>query len=347
MSVLEYVIDRMGLPAEPAATQALAYILKSNPEIAGAFVRMLQDSNIDFEPGRIEAEQEHGEARPDLTIQDNAGHVRVFVENKFWAGLTAAQPVDYLEELPEAPPSALLFIVPEQRLASVWNELKARCGEANPGWTEPPGGDSATWVRVGCRTMMIVSWGHLLERLLDVARSKGHDDLARDILQLQRLASREDVQAFLPLRADEVTNQEMARRLVNYIDLIYDIRQKLKDRGIIDTDGFAPGISRYANGIFFSFSVHKKLQTWFGIDLRVWREVGITPLWWTFDSKSGVRADHFKTNPELFRDVKDYGTVQYVPICLKAGAERDRVIEDAVEQMIRIAANLLEKIRND
>ena len=123
--------------------------------------------------------------------------MRVFVENKFWAGLTPAQPVSYLENLPEAPPSALLFIVPEQRVASVWNELKARCSEAGLEWADAPGGSTMT---LGCNTMLIASWRYILDKLLEAARAGGQ----RDILQLQALTDRMDTEAFLPLRADAI-----------------------------------------------------------------------------------------------------------------------------------------------
>lgn len=342
MSVLEYVIDRMGLPAEPAATQALAYILNSNPEIARAFVGMLQDANIDFEPRRIEAEQGHGEARPDLTIQDRDGHVRVFVENKFWAGLTPAQPVDYLEELPEAPPSAPLFIVPEQRLASVWNELKARCGEAGLEWADAPGGSAMTWARVGCNTMLIASWRYILDKLLEAARVGGHDDLGRDILQLQALTDRIDTEAFLPLRADEVTNQEAARRLMNYIGLINEVVYKFVENEIADTNGYTSSATfdyfrRY-------FCMHDKFELSLAIVFNVWRDHGISPLW-LFPQSSTVNA--FQTIFGNFTDVKILNKRPGIPIRLKTGVEREMIIEDAATQIKRIANALLETVPND
>ena len=98
MSVLAHVVVGR-LDGEPAATVALAYILNSCPDTARAFIGMLREANVEFEPGRIEAELDIEDGRPDLTIHDIDGRVRVFVENKFWAGLTAAQPVSYLEEL--------------------------------------------------------------------------------------------------------------------------------------------------------------------------------------------------------------------------------------------------------
>ena len=126
-SVLAHVVLGGSLPSEPAATQALTFILNSSPDIAWSFLGMLREANSKFEEfklGHIKAELGHEDARPDLTIYDGCGRVRIFIENKFWAGLTDAQPVSYLKGLPSDPLSALVFVVPEQRVATVWDELK-------------------------------------------------------------------------------------------------------------------------------------------------------------------------------------------------------------------------------
>ena len=49
------------------------------------------------------------------------------MENKFDALLQPSQPVGYLEALPDHPASVLAFIVPGERLDSLWSELKAKC----------------------------------------------------------------------------------------------------------------------------------------------------------------------------------------------------------------------------
>ena len=72
--------------------------------------------------------------------------------------------------------------------------------------------------------------------------------MRHDILQLQGLTSRIDSEAFLPIRADEVTNQEIARRLVNYSGLIADITQKLKDSGVADTNQLRTSHGYYTTG---------------------------------------------------------------------------------------------------
>ncbi len=263
MSVLAHVVPGGALQNEPAATQALAYLLRSSPDITRAFVGMLQEANIEFEPGRVEAEQEHEEARPDLTIHDSDGRVRVFVENKFWASLTDAQPVSYLKDLPEDLPSALMLIVPEQRVPTVWSELKERCRQAGfeP---EDAGGSAVMRAHAGCNTMLVASWRYVLDRLLDAARAGGHDTIGHDILQLQGLAGRMDREAFLPLRGDEVTDREVARRLINYSDLIGEIIDKIEHIGVASKKRFGVGHGPYHTGRFFG--VHGKFETWFGID---------------------------------------------------------------------------------
>ena len=190
--------------------------------------------------------------------------------------------------------------------------------------------------------MLITSWKYVLEGLLDAARSGGHDTVRQDILQLQGLTRRMDTEAFLPLRADEVTNQEAARRLINYSGLIEDITQKLKDSGVADTKDLRTTHGYYTAGRYLR--VHGKFGLWLGIELEVWRDAGITPLWWLFQNSEfcGV-AGHFEKIRELFDDVRVYeNELLYVPIRLKTGVERDRVVEDAVDQMKRIADTLLE-----
>ena len=343
MSVLAHVVLGGALQNEPAATQALNYILNSDKDrdIARAFVGMLRDADIEFEPGHIEAELGHEEAQPDLTIQDMDGHVRVFVENKFWAGLTDAQPVSYLEKLPEDPPSALLFIVPEQRVPTIWTELKSRCNEAGLEWTSASGESVLTWARIGGKTMAIMSWRQVLERLLDAARAGGHDDLAQDVLQLRGLTSQMDLEAFLPLRTDEVTDQQVARRMINYSDLIEDITKKLKGSGVADTKRLRPTHGYYTAGRYLR--VHSRFQLWLGVHLEVWRDAGITPLWcWVDDANFRGVAGQLKKVRDHFDDAQLYeDSTIWLPIRLRTGVERERVVEDATLQMTAIADMLL------
>lgn len=348
MSVLAHVVLNGALAGEPAATQALAHILNSSADIARAFVAMLRPAGVEFEPGYIGAELGHEDSRPDLTVHDSRGRVRAFVENKFWAGLTDAQPVSYLRELPDDPPAVLLFVVPQRRVTTVWNELRLRCHQAELKWGDGVETGTVIWARVNSRVLLITSWSHLLQALLDAAHTGGHDAVRNDILQLQGLTGRMDAEAFLPIRADEVTDQETAHRLLNYSDLIEDITRKLRDSGLADTKNLRPTHGWYTAGRYLR--VHSRFGLWLGIELEVWRDAGITPLWLMLDNGefSGV-AGHHRTIRQLFDDTQLYegAEVIYIPIHLKTGVERDRVIAEAVAQIAGIADKLLETFQDD
>ena len=343
MSVLAHVVVGR-LDNEPAATLALAYILNSSPIIARAFVGPLRNAGIEFEPGRIESELASEDGRPDLTIHDSDGRLRVFVENKFWAALTPAQPATYLRGLPEDPPSALVFVVPEQRVSTVWQELRERCRQEGLEVTSTTDSGPVKSACVGRKAMMIVSWKVVLERLLDAAGSSGHDTVKNDIRQLQGLTGRMDSAAFLPLRADEVADQETARRLVNYIELIDDIINELVHTGTADIKGLSVSNTYHYAGRFFGIHANGRFESWLGIDLRAWRDEGVSPLWWRFRTATGVVRGHFEKIPELHRDVKLRDEGLFVPVRLKTGVERDRVISDAVAQMKRIADQVLKTV---
>jgi hypothetical protein len=60
---------------------------------------------------------------PDLIGLDTTGAERLFIENKFWAGLTENQPAGYLERLGAKGGGLLVFIVPSRRFGMVWTEL--------------------------------------------------------------------------------------------------------------------------------------------------------------------------------------------------------------------------------
>ena len=74
--------------------------------------------------------------RLDLVAYDAGGSERVLIEAKFWAGLTDNQPNTYLARLLRAgEPAVLLFVAPEQRLVTVWTEIRGRadtCFDLDP-----------------------------------------------------------------------------------------------------------------------------------------------------------------------------------------------------------------------
>lgn len=347
MSVFAEVVLGSTQQKEPAATQALKYILdpNRNSELAKAFIGMLGDENIQFEPGRVEAETDSEGSRPDLKIFDMDGHVRVFVENKFWAPLTEAQPVSYLRSLRENLASALVFVVPEKRVPTIWQELKERCESAGLGWENVVENVPVQRVRVGGRNMLITSWNHVLSKLMDAIRPE-NGDARCDIFQLQGLVKRMDSEEFLPLRDEDVTDQDTARQLVNIIGLIDSIVEKLTQDRIADTDGLQAASSAYYSGRYFR--MYERFPLLLVVELELWRDHGISPLWlgsWFKENRENMES--LEEARGAFPNNVESGTYRYFPIRLKSGAERDRVIDDAAKQIKRIVDHCRESATQD
>ena len=344
MSLLGHLVPRIASSgAEPAATQALAYILNASPGMATAFVDVVGRTGIvPFTPGRIAAEEQHGDVFPDVTVHGEDGAVRILVENKFWAGLTDAQPLAYLNELPREGSAALVFVVPHQRMYGLWGELKKKCraqrveleGESTP--------DTIKWARAGHHTLAITSWKHVLGSLEQAARAEGHTELQQDIVQLRGLTDSQNVSEFLPLRDDELTDVNVARRMINYTGLIDEIAGRLVTDGIAQKERLRPSHDYKKTGRYIR--LHGKFEAWLGVDLDAWRDWGITPIWskhHTNSAYSGIEGK-IRQAAALFESAQERDSRLYVPIRLTTKAERDRVVQDAAEQMRDIADRLQE-----
>lgn len=327
MRILAHLTGGMG---EPGATQALAYLLNSHAGLLQTFVALLSPAGIQFEPRRrVESETGGDGGRPDMSIFDADGNCRVLVENKFWAGLTDAQPVDYLNKLPTDKRSGLLFIVPRQRVNMIWNELQARCKDTGLDLGE----DSleevrVKWVLAGAQRMMLVAdWENVLDVLEGAASGA---EVRSDILQFRGLIETLDAEAFLPLRSDEVTNVDVAKRVIGYVGLIDSICGRLDEKEIA---GWGRAGSYTEPSVYRNLVLNSRdNDDWAALFLSfaLWRDSGgLTPLWlWVnlefqlpadFDH-DGVRAD-------------PWGNNRCIPIRLQLGVERERVIENAVEQI--------------
>ena len=343
-SLLAHLIPRIAAKAEPAATEALAYVLNASPDVKKEFVSIVCQTGINpFMAERIEPEKQHDDSKPDLTIYDTDGAIRVFVENKFWAGLANTQPVAYLKKLPEDPPPVLLFVVPHQRIDSVWSELKKRCGDDEIDLSGEETTKDITWVRAGQRTMAITSWKYVLERLRHAAGISGNAEIEQDIVQLRGLTDQMDTAEFLPLRGDEVTDQTVARRLIDYDNLIEDITKRVEKDGNV-TMGQLRGGKGYLGRLGY---VNQKIEIWMGIYHEMWRLYGITPVWLEVYSKSfssGAWRQLLQKIKNLVNDAQESpdGKKLSIPIRLTTGVERQSVIEDAVTQVRSIADTFLQ-----
>ena len=355
-SILAHIIPEI-TQAEPAATRALHYLLDASDKVAQRFIGLVGSEPFDI--GRIGSEWNYGDGvRPDLAIHDaGTGDPRIFVENKFRAWLTDYQPVDYLGALPESGTSVLAFIAPEDRIQELWGELKARCERADFQLSEESTTADLCRIRVAgikqnhARSLVLTNWRRVLEELRHTAAAAGHAALEQDLIQLRGLT--EDMRwdapeaaadqplrvsfsgsddAFPPLRADEPTDAGAAARLLGYCGLIDAITERLVQDDCWDTKGMrATGFGRYLH-------VHKRFAPYLTVSLTSWANHGITPLWCTCWGVEGGREREVQASFDGAW-IDDEGNPN-IPIRLKTGVERGRVIDHAVEQMQAIANHL-------
>lgn len=138
---------------------------------------------------------------------------------------------------------------------------------------------------------------------------------------------------FAPLRAEELTDVRVPRRLLNYGGLIGAITDRMVKDRIAETKGLkAVGFGRHMR-------VHGRFDVYLKVSPTAWDKQGATPLWCDYWCAEDVSQ---KLRAQLGATVHVSGksVVVRIPIRLKAGVERDAVVDDAVTQMHRIADTL-------
>jgi hypothetical protein len=145
-SLLGHVAPRMTSQMENLATESLLYLLRSYREAHEAFVELVSaigyvpPSDLRFD---TQVHMQHGSI-PDLVgaTEDKTGVL--LIESKFWAPLTPNQPTGYLRRLPTDREGMVLFIAPERRRQTLWQELVAR-GQREGLELSEQTGDSPNW----------------------------------------------------------------------------------------------------------------------------------------------------------------------------------------------------------
>lgn len=340
-----------GWHPERAATIALAHVLDvdASPGMASAFVDLIGESRpLQFDPARVEGDPDQkDDSLPDVTIYDDAGRARLFMETVFWEGVPEVQPVDYLDGLPDDAPAALVYIAPRQRIRFLWEILRRRCA-ARPGSRieDETQRDQAVWARVGAHVLLVASWAHVLDELRRVA-----DDPAveQDVEQLRGLTKRMETAAFLPLDEEEAADTTIARRLLDYRNLVERITQRLvQEGGLARNVKYSRPSYRMRRDEGREMIVHGKFQMRFGIELRAWHDSGTTPLWWVLRSSNSFNTlGHWMRIKQRFDGVLSYGDSLYIPVRLRTGVAVATVVDDSVKRMHGIADALRDVCRNE
>jgi hypothetical protein len=245
------------LQKEVVATNALHYVLQHSPAAREALGELLAEAfsmigdNLS-EPLAIQNQWvAANQSRPDLTVIDAHGERRVLLELKFFAELTAHQPLGYLKSLPHTGPGLVLFIGPASYLPSLWHTVRQACLASTPGSLTtvplPTGSDYFEIARfTGYHLVGALNWQALLNRLDQHMTNQPTGALPSDLLQLRRFVERiEAMPAWLPLQEDDLSAHH-GLRLVQYRTLLdAAVTQACQTGNVHDAKPPVPGIGWY------------------------------------------------------------------------------------------------------
>lgn len=279
------------------ATEALAYLVESSNSVRHGMMKLLRGL-VDVPDLRFKTQQavqkENGSIRPDMWGFDLTAP-RVFVENKFWAGLTDNQPVPYLRQLAICPqPSILLVVAPAAREHTLWRELQRRLHENDIAFSEhgaAAGVFSSVATQLG-PILALTSWANVLSALEH--ETVDEPSVRADLVQLRALCDAADSDAFTPVSGEELSNQRIPALLLQLSAVVKTAVELAVSREILDLGGTTQQSSSERIGRYSYFGGHvegnERPGAWLGIHLRLWKKHGATPLWAVFHSTKWGQA---------------------------------------------------------
>jgi hypothetical protein len=342
-SILADLALRLAKSPEDVATEGLAYVL-SRSTAARACVQRLagQWAPVELPPIVLfQSQAAKDGSRPDIEAYDAHGKPVLIFENKFWAGLTPAQPIEYLQRL-AAQGGVLCFVAPQARLPLLWPELfqRATTGPAQ--------------LRVLCqesdlivahvgenRSLVLTSWPFLLGHLSEALEAHGDLALVADIRQLIGLAARMDTSGFIPFSAADLT-APTARHILQFCDVVngavdeHLLRQPFASiRGLRATGG---------TGWFGRYVRLHGIVCFLSFDAPLWAEHGRSPIWLRVTFPNTPNASKIEQAIAGLLEQNGYvcpGDVArpgvWLPLPVPEGRERDAVIGAVADEVLRVA----------
>ena len=221
-TLLAYLVASFPGSTEDIATETLGHIFDNSDASKEALNDVVQSGVRGVNPvTEIKTQVIHADGtRPDMVGFDENGIERVLVEVKFWAPLTPNQPNAYVSRLPDDGPSVLVFVTPEDRIRSLWPQLKNRLGTEFGELNETDSERKSLRLGKSKKHLMIASWGGLLDSM--AARATEYDEagVGTEIRQLRSLAKYADAGAFKPIQRGDEFGEDSEMRLRQYKRLI-------------------------------------------------------------------------------------------------------------------------------
>lgn len=329
-TLLEHLAWRFPGNQEDIATEALAHILAKSDASLAAFNDVVQSGVRGVKPIKaVRTQVLTGSSIPDMVGFDDERKERVIVEVKFWAGLTDNQPNAYLNRLPDDGPAVLMFLAPDDRIRSLWPDLRGRVERQ---YAVSLIEAERKCFRIGDtqRYLMLVSWTGLLDSM--AARSGDAEepaDIGLEIRQLRSLARYASTGVFKPIHRDEQVGEDSEQRKRDFEQLIEGATWRGVEQGWASRKGSR--VSRYSGEYGRYIYLSGLAWVWFGVQLKRFESTGETPLWVRFvDDLSKIDMDRVRAQLGASHD-------NYAPVNLKKEVEYSEALESVVDSLWYIA----------
>ncbi|HPC93830.1 MAG TPA: hypothetical protein PLU87_02735 [Sedimentisphaerales bacterium] len=342
-TVFSHIIQkRFSQVNEDVATDALAYVLESSDAARRGMMILLRGLVPEMPPLRFVTQRTKAAIRPDMWGLSES-EPRVFVENKFWAGLTDNQPVSYLKQLAACPqPTILLVVGPAARTHTLWRELTRRLLHAGISISER---DAAAGIARSAVTQLgpilaLTSWASVLSALehetVDDPNARG------DLVQLRGLCDAADRDAFIPISATALSDQQTPVFILQLGSIVQAAVDCAISENLLSVNALRPQASWDRIGRYVWVSGDRKAGAWFGIHLVLWKAHGVTPLWLVFDDTEFGRAQDVRRliDPWASRNGILTATINHafaIAVDIPTGEEQSMVVRSIVDYLKPIA----------
>ena len=337
-TLLANLVSRFPGNTENIATEALSHILTNSDASIEALNDVVRSGvgDVKLKPiVGVSTQVINDRNIPDLVGFDDAKAERVIVEVKFWANLTNSQPNGYLKRLPDDGPAVLMFLAPEERIKSLWPELRHRIEQAGETLTEVDAERKCMRVGNGQKYLMLVSWTGLLDSMAARTRDFRESGIETDIRQLRNLAKYADNGAFKPISRGEEFGADPERRRREYQRLIEAATEIGVEQGWASRKGLRATSRTYGFGRYVKLH---QVVVWFGINEEQFEKTSATTsatTLWVEIVWDGIPSEHRDKRGEIrdqFRLSDDW-----IPVNLKNEVEYQAVLDGVVDSLKHIA----------
>ena len=333
-TLLAYLVSSFPGNTENIATEALRHIFNHSDVSIEALNDVVQSGVRRVAPiTEVKSQVVRSDGTiPDLVGFDETRKERVLIEVKFWAELTSNQPNGYVKRLPDDSPGVVMFLAPEERIQSLWPQLRGRLEQRVGTLEELDSERKCVRVENTQRHLMIVSWGSLLDSMSARSRESGEPGVETEIRQLRSLAKYADNGALKPISDGVEAANDSDRLLRTYRRLIDAATERGISKGWVDRKGLRATPRSYGYGRYIRL---RGAVVWFGVNTAQFEKTGDTPLW--VSPASALRGIRAEVADKL--GLQESG---WFPVTLKRGVEYPEMLDGVVESLKHIAGVIYE-----